>query len=272
MGRDRGGAGDAHKLVSPGRPSSPMSAPTGFELIPAIDLLEGRCVRLSQGRYDAATVYSEDPGAVAARFAAHPIRRLHVVDLDGARTGRPGNREAIRAILGAVPGVSVQLGGGLRSLAAVEDAFGLGVDRVVIGTVAVREPALLRDCARRYPGRVVVGIDAREGRVSVEGWTEMSELSALELARKFEDAGVVAIVYTDIARDGMLAGPNLEATASLAEGVGLPVFASGGVSSMDDLRRAAELKKRGVAGIIVGRALYTGALELGRALEIIACC
>ncbi len=252
--------------------ASPLTSPSGFELIPAIDLLEGRCVRLSQGRYDAATVYSEDPGAVAARFASHPIRRLHVVDLDGARTGRPGNREAIGAILRAARGVPVQLGGGLRSLAAVEEALGLGVDRVVIGTVAVREPGLIRECARRHPGRVVVGIDAREGRVSVEGWTEMSEISALELARKVEDAGVAAIVYTDIARDGMLVGPNLEATAALAEAVGLPVLASGGVSSMDDLRRAAELKKRGVAGVIVGRALYTGALELGRALEIVACC
>ena len=142
---------------------------------------------------------------------------------------------------------------------------------MVVGTVAVREPGLLRECARRHPGRVVVGIDAREGRVSVEGWTEMSELSALELAREFEDAGVAAIVYTDIARDGMLAGPNLEATAALAEAVGLPVLASGGVSSMDDLRRAAELRRRGVAGVIVGRALYTGAVELSRALEIVAC-
>jgi phosphoribosylformimino-5-aminoimidazole carboxamide ribotide isomerase len=266
MGRDRGGRGDAHKLVSPSEP------PPGFELIPAIDLLEGRCVRLAQGRYEDATVYSEDPGAVAARFASHPIRRLHVVDLDGARSGRPSNREAVRAILGAAPHVSVQLGGGLRSLPAVEDAFSLGVERVVFGTVAVREPALIRDCARRYPGRVLVGIDAREGRVSVAGWTETSERSALELAREFEDAGVAGIVYTDIARDGVLAGPNLEATADLAEAVGLPVLASGGVSSLDDLRRAVALKKRGLAGIIVGRALYTGALELSRALEVVACC
>jgi phosphoribosylformimino-5-aminoimidazole carboxamide ribotide isomerase len=249
-----------------------VSCASGFELIPAIDLLEGRCVRLSQGRYDAPTVYSDDPGAVAARFAAHPIGRLHVVDLDGARSGRPGNHEAVRAILAAARGVKVQLGGGLRSLASVEEALGLGVDRVVVGTVAVREPGLLRECARRHPGRVVVGIDARGGRVSVEGWTEMSELSALELAREFEDAGVAAIVYTDIARDGMLAGPNLEATAALAEAVGLPVFASGGVSSMEDLRRAAELRRRGVAGVIVGRALYTGAVELSRALEMVACC
>jgi len=271
VGCERGGASNAHELVSPPAVVSPMSPPSGFELVPAIDLLEGRCVRLSQGRYDAATVYSEDPGAVAARFASHPIRRLHVVDLDGARTGRPGNREAIRAILDAARGVAVQLGGGLRSLGAVENALGLGVDRVVVGTVAVREPGLIRDCARRYPGRVVVGIDAREGRVSVEGWTEMSELSALELAREFEDAGVAALVYTDIARDGMLAGPNLEATALLAEAVGIPVLASGGVSSLEDLRRAAGLRRRGVAGVIVGRALYTGALELGRALEVVAC-
>jgi phosphoribosylformimino-5-aminoimidazole carboxamide ribotide isomerase len=249
-----------------------MKARREFELIPAIDLLGGRCVRLTQGRYEAATVYSEDPRAVAAHFASHPIRRLHVVDLDGARTGQPGNREAIRAILEAARGVSVQLGGGLRSQAGVEEALGLGVDRVVVGTAALRDPDLIRDCARRHPGRVVVGIDAREGRVAVEGWTQTSERTALELAREFADVGVAAIVYTDIARDGMLAGPNLEATAALAEAVDLPVLASGGVSSLDDLRKAAGLRKRGVAGIIVGRALYTGALELGQALEIVACC
>ena len=242
-----------------------------FELIPAIDLLGGLCVRLSQGRYDDATVYGDDPRAVAERFALHPIRRLHVVDLDGARTGHPANEDAIRAILGAAAHVPVQLGGGLRSHDAIDRALALGVDRVVLGTIALREPALVRDAARRHPGRIAVGIDAREGHVAVEGWTETSRLPAEDLARRFEDAGVAAIVYTDIARDGMLTGPNLIATAALAERVGIPVIASGGVGSLDDVRRAAALAKRGVAGVIVGRALYTGAVELGPALEVVAC-
>lgn len=243
-----------------------------FELIPAIDLLEGRCVRLSQGRYDRATVYGEDPGAVAARFAAHPLRRLHVVDLDGARSGRPENAGAIAAILAAAGSIPVQVGGGMRSLADVEARLRLGVDRVVLGTAALREPELVREAARRHPGRIAVGIDAREGKVAVQGWLEASDVSAADLARRFEDAGVAAIVYTDIARDGMLAGPNLEQTAALAAAVGIPVIASGGVASEDDVRRSCALAERGVAGLIVGRALYTGAVDLARALEIAACC
>ncbi|HVP28839.1 MAG TPA: 1-(5-phosphoribosyl)-5-[(5-phosphoribosylamino)methylideneamino]imidazole-4-carboxamide isomerase [Myxococcota bacterium] len=242
-----------------------------FELIPAIDLLGGRCVRLVQGDYDAATVYGDDPAAVAARFCAAGIRRLHVVDLDGAKAGRPVNGDALRGILAAAKDVPVQLGGGLRTLAAVEQTLGLGVGRVILGTIALRDPELVRESARRFPGRVAVGIDARAGRVAVEGWTETSELAAHELARRFEDVGVAAIVYTDIARDGMLSGPNLEATAELAAHVAIPVIASGGVGSLDDVRRAAALAARGVAGVIVGRALYTGALELGRALEIAQC-
>lgn len=242
-----------------------------FELIPAIDLLGGRCVRLTQGRYEDATVYDDDPGAVAGRFAAHGLRRLHVVDLDGAKAGRSVNGAAVRAIVAAAAGVPVQLGGGVRSLASIEEVLGWGVQRVVLGTVALREPPLVRDAARRFSGQVAVGIDARDGRVAVEGWTETSELSAVDLAHRFEDAGVAAIVYTDIARDGMLSGPNLESTAELASRVRIPVIASGGVGSEDDLRRAAALAQRGVAGVIVGRALYTGAVDLGRALEIVAC-
>jgi phosphoribosylformimino-5-aminoimidazole carboxamide ribotide isomerase len=244
----------------------------GFELIPAIDLLEGRCVRLSQGRYDRATVYGEDPAALAARFAAHPLRRLHVVDLDGARSGRPENAAAIAAILAAAGRVPVQVGGGMRSLADVEARLALGVDRVVLGTAALREPELVREAARRHPGRIAVGVDAREGKVAVQGWLEASDVSAADLARRFEDAGVAAIVYTDIARDGMLAGPNLAQTAALAAAVGIPVIASGGVASEDDVRRSCALAARGVAGLIVGRALYTGAVDLARALEIAACC
>jgi phosphoribosylformimino-5-aminoimidazole carboxamide ribotide isomerase len=242
-----------------------------FELIPAIDLLEGRCVRLAQGRYDRATIYGDDPGEVAARFAAHPLRRLHVVDLDGARAGRPENAAALGAILRAARGIPVQVGGGMRSLADVEARLTLGVDRVVLGTAALRDPALVRDAARRHPGRIAVGIDAREGKVAVQGWLEASDVAARDLARRFEDAGVAALVYTDITRDGMLGGPNLEQTAALAEAVGIPVIASGGVGSEEDVRRSRALAARGVAGLIVGRALYTGAVDLARALEIAAC-
>jgi phosphoribosylformimino-5-aminoimidazole carboxamide ribotide isomerase len=243
-----------------------------FELIPAIDVLGGRAVRLAQGSYERATVFSDDPGEVAERFARHSIPRLHVVDLDGARQGRPVNADALRRIVACAPGVPVQLGGGLRSLEAVEQALATGVDRVVLGTAALRDPALVREAARRFPGRVAVGIDARDGRVAVSGWLETSDTRALELAPRFEQAGVAALVYTDIARDGMLAGPNLEATAALAASVRIPVIASGGVASEEDVLRAAAFRDRGVAGIIVGRALYTGGLDLGRALARIACC
>lgn len=238
-----------------------------FELIPAIDVLGGRCVRLAQGRYDEAAVYGDDPGEVARRFAAHPIPRLHVVDLDAARSGRRANEDAIRAIVRAATGVPVQLGGGIRSHADIDAAFALGVDRVVLGTAALRDPDLVRDAARRSPGRIVVGIDARDGRVAVQGWLETSDARASEVARRFEDAGVAAIVYTDIARDGMLAGPNLESVAELGEAVGIPVIASGGVASVDDVRRLCALAPRGVRGVIVGRALYTGAVDLAGALD-----
>jgi phosphoribosylformimino-5-aminoimidazole carboxamide ribotide isomerase len=242
-----------------------------FELIPAIDVLSGRCVRLSQGRYDEATVYDEDPAGVAARFARHAVRRIHVVDLDGARSGRRANEAAIRAIVAAAGRVPVQLGGGIRSRDGIEAAFALGIDRAVLGTAALREPELVREAARRFPGRIVVGIDARDGRVAVEGWLEGSEASAAEVARRFEDAGVAALLHTDIARDGMLSGPNLEASAALAEAVSIPVLVSGGVASEDDIERAAALAEKGLAGVIVGRALYTGAVRLERALERIAC-
>jgi phosphoribosylformimino-5-aminoimidazole carboxamide ribotide isomerase len=242
-----------------------------FELIPAIDLLGGRCVRLAQGRYEEATVYGDDPGAVAARFASYPLRRLHVVDLDGARAGAPANGTALRAILAAAKDVPVQVGGGMRTLAHLEERLALGVGRAVLGTAALRDPSLVREAARRHPGRIAVGIDAREGRVAVQGWLESSDVAAVDLARRFEDAGVAAIVYTDIARDGMGTGPNLEQTAALAAAVSIPVIASGGVGSEDDVRRSCALAERGVAGLIVGRALYTGALDLGRALEIAAC-
>jgi phosphoribosylformimino-5-aminoimidazole carboxamide ribotide isomerase len=243
-----------------------------FELIPAIDLLDGRCVNLVQGDYERATVFGPDPVEVAHRFARHRLRRLHVVDLDGAKAGAPRNGAALRGILAAMGRVPVQVGGGLRRLADVEACLALGVDRAVLGTVALRDPALVREAARRFPGRVAVGIDGRDGRVAVEGWLETSEVRVTELARRFEDAGVAALVYTDVQRDGMLGGPDLERTAALAESVSIPVIASGGVGSEDDVRRVRALAARGVAGLIVGRALYTGAVDLARALEIAACC
>jgi phosphoribosylformimino-5-aminoimidazole carboxamide ribotide isomerase len=239
-----------------------------FELIPAIDLLGGKCVRLTQGRYDAATEYDADPAGVAARFAAHGIRRLHVVDLDGAKRGEPVNTGAVRGILAAAQGVPVQLGGGIRTLASVETWLGLGIERAILGTAALRDPALVREAARRFPGRIGVGIDARAGRVAVAGWLETSETDALTLASRFEDAGVAALIYTDIARDGTGAGPNLAETLALARAVAIPVIASGGVGSLADVRAA---RASGVAGLIVGRALYTGAVDLAGALEVATC-
>jgi phosphoribosylformimino-5-aminoimidazole carboxamide ribotide isomerase len=243
-----------------------------FELIPAIDLLGGKCVRLSQGRYDQVTVYEDDPSKVAANFAAHPLRRLHVVDLDGAKAGRPCNRQAVGAILEEVRGIPVELGGGIRTLESVEAWLELGIDRAILGTAALRDPELVREAGARFPGRIGVGIDARDGRVAVEGWLETSDVDAVEVAKRFEGAGVAAIIHTDISRDGMQSGPNFEATAKLAAAVEIPVIASGGVGSEEDVRAAVGRPGQGISGLIVGRALYTGAVDLARALEIVACC
>jgi len=253
---------------APGRQGVPARS---FELIPAIDILAGRCVRLAQGDYEQATVYAEDPAEVATRFARLSIPRLHVVDLDGAKAGRPRNTEALRRILACVGRVPVQLGGGLRDLVAIEEALAIGVGRIVLGTLAAREPAVVREAARRHPGRIVVGIDARDGWVAVEGWRERSQKRAIDLARELEDAGVAAIIFTDIGRDGMLQGPNLEATAELASHVAVPVIVSGGIRSATDVLAAAAHVERGIAGAIVGRALYTGAVDLAATLEQLAC-
>jgi phosphoribosylformimino-5-aminoimidazole carboxamide ribotide isomerase len=242
---------------------------TGFEVIPSIDLLDGQCVRLAQGRYEDVTVYAPDPADAARRWAAFRIRRFHVVDLDGARDGVRRNEAAIRAVVQEMQGVPVQLGGGVRRVADVEAALALGLDRVVMGTVALREPQVVRDAAREFPGRVVLGIDARDGRVAVSGWLDTSELSAVELARRFEDAGVAAIVYTDIGRDGMLTGANLDATAALAESVAIPVIISGGVASLADIEGGLERMSSGIAGAILGRSLYTGAVDLAEALALV---
>jgi phosphoribosylformimino-5-aminoimidazole carboxamide ribotide isomerase len=237
-----------------------------FEVIPSIDVLEGRCVRLAQGSYADVTVYEPDPARAARRWAAHPIRRFHVVDLDGARDGVRRNEASIRAIVAAMGSVPVQLGGGVRSVADAEAALALGVDRVVMGTVALKQPQVVRDAARAFPGRVVLGLDARDGRVAVEGWRDVSEMTAVELAQRFAGDGIAAIVYTDIARDGMLAGANLDATAALAECVDVPVIVSGGVASLADIEGGIARMKSGIAGAILGRSLYTGAVDLAEAL------
>jgi len=205
---------------------------------------------------------------VAARFAELPIPRLHVVDLDGAKAGRSRNGPAIRRIVERVGEVPVQLGGGIRTLAALEEALALGVERVILGTVALREPELVREAAERFPGCVVVGIDAKEGFVSVEGWLETSQTRAVEFARRFEAAGVAAIVYTDIERDGALQGINLEQTLALAEAVSIPVIASGGLAGIEDIKRLKALEGRGIAGAICGRALYDGRLDPAEALAV----
>ena len=246
--------------------SKPIGASRPFEVMPAIDLLGGEAVRLAQGRYDDATVYDSDPANVAKGFAAAGIRRLHVVDLEGAKAGRPVQGEAIKRILEVVGGVPVQLGGGLRTFEGVETALGWGLDRVILGTAALRDPDLVKRSARLFPNQIVVGIDARDGRVAVEGWTEASETSAIDLAQRFEDAGVAAIVYTDIARDGMLTGPNIEATVALADSIGIPVIVSGGVSTNEDIVEAAKYHDKGICGVIVGRAIYTGNVDLDLAL------
>jgi phosphoribosylformimino-5-aminoimidazole carboxamide ribotide isomerase len=241
-----------------------------FELIPAIDLMNGSCVRLAQGRYEDKTVYGEDPAQVAKGFASKAIRRLHVVDLDGAKAGRPVNQVAIGAIVAAVGReIPVQLGGGIRDLETVAATLESGVSRVILGTVALRDPDLVRGAAREFPEQIVVGIDAREGRVAIEGWLDTSEALATDMARSFEDAGVAAIVYTDISRDGMLSGPNLEETVDLARSVSIPVIVSGGVSCEADITAAAQRSDSGIAGIIVGKALYTGAVDLTSALAAI---
>ena len=237
-------------------------------LFPAIDLKAGQCVRLKLGRMDTSTVYNENPAAQARIFEAQGFTYLHVVDLDGAFAGRPENATAVRAIRKAVS-LPIQLGGGIRDLNTIRAWLDLGITRVILGTVAVRDPDLVRQAARDYPGRIVVGIDARGGNVAVQGWAETSALSAVELGKKFEDAGVAAIIYTDIDRDGVLTGLNIDATLALAETVSIPVIASGGLAGLDDIRRLLQPDAAGLAGVISGRALYDGRLDAGEALALI---
>ncbi len=233
-----------------------------MELWPAIDIRGGRCVRLRQGDYEQETVFGDDPAQMARHWVAQGARRLHLVDLDGARSGRMTNSAAVEAILQAVD-VPCQLGGGVRSQQVIEHWLSLGVARLVVGTQALKDPPWFQQMARQFPGRLVLGLDARDGRVATGGWLETSEVDALELARRYESLPLAALVYTDIARDGMMQGPNFQGVQRMVQGVRLPVVASGGVSSAEDIRRLAQL---GAAGCIVGRALYEGAVRLPEAL------
>ncbi|MGO4672455.1 1-(5-phosphoribosyl)-5-[(5-phosphoribosylamino)methylideneamino]imidazole-4-carboxamide isomerase [Bosea sp. 2YAB26] len=238
-------------------------------LFPAIDLKDGRCVRLKQGDMAQATVFNDDPAAQAAEFEAQGFEWLHVVDLDGAFAGKPMNAAAVEAILGRVA-FPVQLGGGIRDIATVEGWLTKGVRRVIIGTAAVRDPAFVREAAKAFPGQVAVGIDARDGFVAVEGWAETSSLAAVDLGRRFEDAGVAAIIYTDIARDGMLQGINWDGTIALAGALSIPVIASGGLASMADIERLCAPDAAILEGAITGRALYDGRIDPAAALARIA--
>ena len=240
-----------------------------MKLYPAIDLKDGACVRLLRGDMEQATRYNDDPAAQARAFADAGFARLHVVDLDGAFAGRPENRDAVRAILGAVE-LPVQLGGGIRDMATIEGWLEEGVARVILGTAAVTTPALVREACTRFAGRVVLAIDARAGRVAIAGWAQESALDALDLARRFEDAGVAAIIHTDIERDGALQGVNARATGALAAALEIPVIASGGVASLADLEALKALGGQGVEGAVIGRALYDGRIDPRAALALAA--
>lgn len=237
-------------------------------LIPAIDLKDGHCVRLKQGNLDDETVFSEDPVAVARQWLELGAERLHLVDLNGAVAGKPQNAAVIKAIVDAVGAeVPVQLGGGIRSLDTIERYLDGGIAYVIIGTAAVKSPGFLHDACNAFPGQIIVGLDARDGKVATDGWSKLTRHDVIDLARKFEGYGIEGIIYTDIGRDGMLAGVNIEATVKLAQAVGVPVYASGGVTNLDDIDQLLAVESEGVAGVILGRSLYEGTLDFTAALE-----
>ena len=230
-------------------------------LIPAIDLNEGKCVRLRQGRMDDNTVFSDDPVAVAGRWAAAGAKRIHLVDLDGAFAGKPVNADIIKAIVTAYPNMPVQIGGGIRDEATIQAYLDAGVEYVIIGTKAVNEPEFVRDMAKAYPGHIIVGLDAKDGKVAIDGWAKLSKHDVIDLAQHFEADGVEAIIYTDISRDGMMQGVNVEATARLARAIKIPVIASGGITNIDDIKGLGAVASDGIMGAITGRAIYEGTLD-----------
>src|SRR5690606_22396061 len=258
-------------LKPPGSRHSTLSAPTTtiMLLIPAIDLNDGQCVRLRQGDLDQATVFSEDPAAMADQWVAQGARRLHLVDLNGAVAGKPRNRAAIQAIVDTVDeSIPVQIGGGIRDLDTVAYYLDNGISYVIIGTAAVKDPGFLSDACSAFPGHIIVGLDARDGKIATDGWSKLTRHDVLDLARKFEDYGCESIIYTDIGRDGMLSGVNIEATVRLAQHVRIPVIASGGVASLDDIRALCEVADEGVDGAILGRSLYEGTLDFAAAQSL----
>lgn len=236
-------------------------------ILPAIDLKEGRCVRLEQGLMDRDTVYNDDPAAQALMWQEQGGEYLHIVDLDGAFAGVPKNRAAIESIVAAID-IPSELGGGIRDLETIEAYLDLGINRVILGTVAKENPDLVKEACRKFPGQIVVGIDAKDGLVAVRGWADVTEKKATEMAKEMENFGVEAIIYTDIARDGMMQGPNIEATKALAESITIPVIASGGLSTLDDIRRLVEIETSGVTGVITGKAIYSGAIDLRQAVAL----
>lgn len=237
-------------------------------LIPAIDLKEGKCVRLRQGRMEDDTVFSDDPVAVAGRWVEAGAKRLHLVDLDGAFAGKPKNAEVIHAIVEAYPDVPVQIGGGIRDEDTIQAYLEAGVQYVIIGTKAVSEPHFVRDVAIEFPGHIIIGLDAKDGRVAIDGWSKLSRHDVIDLAKKFEANGVSAIIYTDISRDGMMQGVNVEATANLARAVNIPIIASGGITNMDDIRALGAVAHEGIMGAITGRAIYEGTLDFAEAEKL----
>lgn len=238
-------------------------------LIPAIDLQDGHCVRLRQGDLNDATVFSEDPAAVATQWLDQGARRLHLVDLNGAVAGKPKNGAAIKAIIKAVADdIPVQIGGGIRDLGTIEHYLDAGLSYVIIGTAAIKDPGFLRDACSAFPGNIIVGLDARDGKIATDGWSKLTRHDVLDMARKFEDYGCEAIVYTDIGRDGMLSGVNIEATVNLARHVSIPIIASGGVTDLEDIKALCAVEEEGIEGAILGRSLYEGTLDFTQAQDL----
>ncbi len=237
-------------------------------LIPAIDLKDGKCVRLRQGIMEDETIFSDDPVAMARQWVDAGARRLHLVDLNGAFEGKPVNGEIVRAIARAYPELPIQIGGGIRDVSIVEQYLDAGVSYLIIGTKAVKEPAFVRELCKQFPGHIIVGLDAKDGMVATDGWAEVTDKHVIDMARQFEDDGVVSIVYTDIGRDGMMQGVNVEATLKLAQSISIPVVASGGITNLDDIRALSEVADQGIMGAITGRAIYEGTLDFAEGQKL----